>query len=121
MKGTAEKMTRTKSERNRTVYSTNPDFKSEPQSRGEPATLPAAQQNLKIWLDKKQRNGKIVTLITGFVGSGRDLHELARALKTRCGVGGTIKDGEILMQGDLREKVIAILSAVGYRVKRAGG
>lgn len=114
-------MTKSKSERSRTVYSTNPEFKQETSSRGEPVTLPPGQQNLKVWLDKKQRGGKTVTLITGFVGANDDLNELARALKTKCGVGGSVKDGAILIQGDVREKVIAILSAAGYRAKKAGG
>ena len=114
-------MSESKFERSHTVYSTKPSFESEPQSRGESTTLPPGQQSLKVWLDKKQRGGKTVTLITGFVGSVNDLNELARDLKTKCGVGGSVKDGEILIQGDVREKVIVILSSAGYRVKRAGG
>jgi translation initiation factor 1 len=114
-------MTKLGYKRSHTVYSTNPDSQSEPKPSSEPENLPPSQQNLKVWLDKKQRSGKTVTLITGFVGSANDLNELARMLKTRCGVGGSVKDGEILIQGDMREKVIAILSAGGYTVKRAGG
>ncbi len=114
-------MSQSRSERSRTVYSTNPDFKPEPPSPDEPATLPPGQQNLQVWLDKKQRGGKTVTLVTGFVGVSEDLNELARTLKTKCGAGGSVKDGAILIQGDVREKVIAILADAGYRAKKAGG
>ena len=103
------------------VYSTNPDFNYETNASNENVTLPPAQQDLRVSLDKKQRKGKAVTLVTGFIGSEADLKELGKILKSKCGVGGTAKNGEILVQGDFREKVIEILKNTGYRVKRSGG
>ncbi len=103
------------------VYSTNPDFKFQYDEKKEEITLPPQQQNIRVQLDKKQRAGKKVTLITGFVGKEEDLKELGKILKTKCGVGGTVKDGEIIVQGDFRDKIMDILLKANYKVKKAGG
>ena len=100
------------------VYSTNPNFNISNSSDDEPqSTLPNQKQNLRVELDKTNRSGKSVTLITGFVGSEDDLESLGKLLKTKCGVGGSAKDGEILLQGDFRKKVGEILLKEGYRVR----
>ncbi len=104
-------------ERLNIVYSTNPDFSFDTGEEDEPETLAPDKQQLRILLDKRHRNGKSVTLITGFVGTAEDLKILAKNLKTRCGVGGSEKDGEILIQGDFRQKVLDILISEGYRVR----
>ncbi len=102
------------------VYSTNPDFRYDTDEEPEAETLPAGQQELRVWLDRKQRGGKVVTLVRGFVGRSADLEALARLLKTRCGVGGSVKEGEIIIQGDHRDRVVEILLRGGYRCKKAG-
>lgn len=96
------------------VYSTDPDFKFE-ETGGQAETLPAAQQKLRIRLDTKQRAGKAVTLIEGFSGNDEDLQELGKKLKTFCGTGGSAKDGEIIVQGDHRDKVLQWLLKQGYK------
>lgn len=98
------------------VFSTNPDFKYEEDEEEEPA-LPPQQQQLMILKDGKQRKGKTVTLVQGFVGREEDLEALGKMLKTKCGVGGSAKDGEIVLQGDFRQKVKEILEKEGYKVK----
>lgn len=101
-------------ERLNIVYSTNPDFRYESDDEDSVETWTAEKQPLRIQLDKRNRNGKAVTLITGFVGTDDDLKELSKMLKTKCGVGGSHKDGEILVQGDFRNKVLEILRSSGY-------
>lgn len=103
------------------VYSTNPDYKFEYDEDLVEETVAPNKQKLRVLLDKKQRKGKVVTLIEGFVGTSDDLKELGKLLKTKCGGGGSSKDGEILIQGDHREKIMDLLKAEGYQVKRVGG
>ena len=103
------------------VFSTNPDFQYESASETETETLAPEKQNLRVWLDRKHRGGKTVTLVKGFVGTEADLAELGRMLKSKCGVGGSAKDGEIIIQGDHRDRVVDLLTKAGYRCKKAGG
>lgn len=100
------------------VFSTNANFEYTHDEEPEEDTLPPQQQNLHVMLDKKQRNGKKVTLVSGFVGREDDLKELGKKLKSSCGVGGSAKDGEVLIQGDFRDKVAQILTDSGYKVKQ---
>jgi translation initiation factor 1 len=108
-----------KNKESRIVYSTNQDYKYESEEEIV-ETLKPEEQQLIIRLDRKQRRGKQVTLITGFIGSNDDLKELGKTLKSKCGVGGSAKDGEIIIQGDFREKVKQILTVMGYRYKVSG-
>ena len=98
------------------VYSTNPDFQFQSDDVEEPDTLPITKQRLRVLLDRKNRKGKAVTLVTGFIGKSEDLNALGKYLKVKCGVGGSVKDGEIIIQGDMRQKVAELLSKDGYRV-----
>ena len=100
------------------VFSTNPDFAYQEEEEQEPETLEPSKQNLIVSIDRKGRGGKQVTLVTGFVGKAADLAEVGRALKVKCGVGGSAKDGEITIQGDFRDRVVSLLKEMGYRAKR---
>ncbi|MBQ1209605.1 MAG: translation initiation factor [Bacteroidales bacterium] len=100
------------------VFSTNPDFQYQTEEQESVETLPPARQNLRVAIDRRARAGKQVTLVSGFVGTEEDLAELGRLLKTRCGVGGSAKDGEILVQGDHRDRIVKILTDLGYKAKR---
>lgn len=96
------------------VFSTNPDFIYETTEEDEPDTLPKNQQKLRIFMEKKGRGGKTVTLIKGFVGTEEDLKELGKLLKTKCGVGGSVKEGEIIIQGDFKQRITDLLKSEGY-------
>ncbi len=110
------------SKKNRTgvVFSTDPDFQYQDNTPTDVPTLPPAQQNLKIWL-VKLGGSKVVTTVRDFVGTDTDLADLAKQLKAACRAGGSAKDGEILIQGDHRDKALAWLTGKGYRAKKAGG
>lgn len=103
------------------VYSTNPDFQYRNDANAEPETPAADRQLLYIWLDSKGRKGKTVTLVKGFVGKTVDLEALAVEIKKSCGTGGAVKDREIVIQGDFRDKIVLFLSKKGYKTKKAGG
>ncbi len=100
------------------VYSTNPDFTYEEDAAQQPQTPAPDKQRLIVTIDRSHRAGKQVTLVKGFVGTDEDLSSLGKSLKQRCGVGGTAKDGEITLQGDLRDKVCALLTEMGYKARR---
>ena len=96
------------------VYSTNPDFSYDTGEQEEPETLPKNTQKLRVRIEKNHRGGKTVTIVSGFIGSEADLKELGKLLKTKCGVGGSAKEGELLIQGEFKEKVVEILKKEGY-------
>lgn len=106
-----------KKERINVVYSTNPNYQYEYNQEKEQETLAPEKQNLRVTLDSKQRKGKTVTLVQGFTGTEEDLKELAKLLKNKCGVGGSVKDREIIIQGEVKEKVLTILRDNKYRAK----
>lgn len=103
------------------MFSTDPSFVYESETEEVAVSLPNQQQDLRVMLDRKNRAGKGVTLVTGFIGSTEELESLAKLLKSKCGVGGAAKDGEILIQGDFRDKVLLLLQKEGYKVKKSGG
>ena len=109
-----------KKNRSGIVYSTDPDFEYQNDSSDEPDTLAPAQQDLRLWLERKG-GGKVATVVKGFVGTTTDLETLTKQLKGVCGSGGAAKDCEILIQGDHRDKVLAWLQTKGYKAKKAGG
>ncbi|QNL51372.1 translation initiation factor [Olivibacter sp. SDN3] len=104
------------------VYSTdeNYSYSTDGQDNGDLETLTPGEQQLRVTLDKRQRAGKSVTIVTGFVGRDDDLLALGKLLKNKCGVGGTVKDGQVLIQGDFKVKVATILLNEGYKVKQVG-
>ncbi|RPH34297.1 MAG: translation initiation factor [Bacteroidales bacterium] len=99
------------------VYSTNPDYQYQQKKEEERATLPPQKQNLIVAIEKKNRGGKTVTLVKGFIGTEDDLAELGKKLKTKCGVGGSAKEGEIIIQGEFKTRIADLLKEWGYRVK----
>ena len=99
------------------VYSTNPDFEYQYDDAPQTETLPPSAQKLRVRMERSGRGGKTVTVVSGFIGTDDDLDELGRTLKTKCGVGGSVKDGLIIIQGDFRERVVALLQALGYPAK----
>jgi translation initiation factor 1 len=103
------------------VYSTDPGFNYATSKEEKATGIPAQQQDLRVYLDRKQRAGKTVTIIRGYKGKADDLEDLGKTLKSKCGTGGTVKDGEILVQGDFREKIVLLLQSMGFKVKKAGG
>ncbi len=113
-------MTKQKKNKVNVVYSTNPDFSFDFEENEVEETLPANQQHLKVQIDRKQRKGKEVTLVTEFIGLPDDLNALGKLLKSKCGVGGTTKDNVIMIQGNHIDKIVEILLGLGYKVKRIG-
>lgn len=103
------------------VYSTNPGFQySTINEEGNVSNSPE-NQDLRVFLERKQRAGKTVTVIRGYIGKKEDLELLGKTLKTKCGTGGSVKDGEILVQGDFRDKIVQLLLTMGFKAKKAGG
>ena len=115
-------MSKNKKKRSGIVFSTDPDFEYEYDQQEEAEELPTNQQKLRVMIDRKKRKGKEVTLVTGFVGPEDSLKDLGKFLKSKCGVGGSVKDGEIIIQGNQRDKVVDLLIKKGYtNTKKAGG
>lgn len=102
------------------VYSTNPNYRPETEDSESNETAAPNHQDLRVWLEKNHRGGKTATVIKGFMGTADELENLGKTLKTKCGTGGTAKEGEIIIQGDHREKIMALLLQLGYKAKKAG-
>ena len=113
-------MAKSKKNRVNVVYSTNPDFSYDDEDNEEEETLPPGQQDLRVWLDKKNRAGKEASIVRGFIGSTDDLKALGNEIKQACGTGGSVKDVEIIIQGDKRDTIIKLLTKEGYKAKKAG-
>lgn len=103
------------------VFSTNPAYRFPEENIQQEAEIQPSEQQLRVWRDSKSRAGKTVTIVKGFQGNKSTLEDLGKKLKSQCGVGGTVKDGEIIIQGDFRERITEILRKLGYGVKMAGG
>jgi translation initiation factor 1 len=114
------KKTKPKSDANGIVYSTNPNWNYTEEEEQQQNTLPPQQQNLRIFLERKG-GGKVTSVVKGFVGNDDDLSELGKMLKAKCGVGGSVKENSIIIQGNHREKILQILNDLGYKTKLAGG
>lgn len=110
-----------KNRRSGIVFSTNPDYDYEYNNKEQEDTLPESQQKLRVMIDRKQRRGKEVTLVVGFSGNDADLKDLGKILKSKCGVGGSVKDGEIIIQGNQRDKIVKLLLEKGYTQTKASG
>jgi len=110
-----------KKKRKDVVYSTNPEFEYSFNEEMEEETSLPSDQHLYVYHDRKQRKGKTVTIVEGFVGTKEDLNELSKQLKSSCGVGGSVKEGLIIIQGEIRDKVISLLEKQAYKVTRKGG
>ena len=108
-------------ERVNVVYSTNSDYSCESEDDSEQETLPPNEQVLRVYIEKKGRGGKTASVLKGFIGSDEDKNDLSKMIKASCGVGGTVKDGEIIIQGDQRDKIVKLLAAKNYGIKKAGG
>lgn len=101
------------------VFSTNPDYGyNSPDETHHEETLPPSKQKLIVAIDRRNRGGKQVTLVKGFIGNEEDLIQLSKMIKTKCGTGGTVKDGEVIIQGDFRDKILSFLESEGYKAKR---
>jgi len=103
------------------VYSTNQNFNYDFEDNSENETLAVNQQNLKVFVDRKNRKGKSVTIVSGFIGTDEDLKTLGKQIKSKCGVGGSVKDNEVIIQGELKDKIYKLLIDIGYQVKMSGG
>ena len=110
-----------KKKRKDVVYSTNPEFEYSFNEDMEEETLLPSDQHLYVYHDRKQRKGKTVTIVEGFVGAKEDINDLSKQLKSSCGVGGSVKDGLIIIQGEIRDKVISLLEKLAYKVTGKGG